>query len=210
VTAPRVFAAIPTTAALPSATVRSLLGLVMPPGGLAYLDDATSSIAAKRNHLVQEFLASACTHLLFLDSDMTWPPALVQRLLAAQRDIVGGLYWTRQLPPKVLAGWYTDEPDPERFYRRVAPLQGLQAVDFVGTGALLIARAVLTVLPPPWFAEGRRATAAGMRHVNDDESFCERARAAGYTVWVDTDVVCGHVASVVVDGANAAALGWER
>ena len=52
-----------------------------------------SLITRARNYLVDEFIhRSDCTHLLFLDSDISFNPQDVIALLALDKDVIGGPY----------------------------------------------------------------------------------------------------------------------
>ena len=51
-----------------------------------------SLITRARNYLVDEFLRSDCTHLLFLDSDIHFDPKDVIALLALDKEVIGGPY----------------------------------------------------------------------------------------------------------------------
>lgn len=58
-----------------------------------------SLITRARNYLVDEFLRSNCTHLLFIDSDIHFNPQDVVALLALDKDVIGGPY------PKKSINW---------------------------------------------------------------------------------------------------------
>ena len=58
-----------------------------------------SLITRARNYLVDEFLRSGCTHLLFIDSDIQFNPQDILALLALDKDIIGGPY------PKKSINW---------------------------------------------------------------------------------------------------------
>jgi hypothetical protein len=58
-----------------------------------------SLITRARNYLVDEFLRSECTHLIFIDSDIHFNPEDVLALIALDRDIIGGPY------PKKAINW---------------------------------------------------------------------------------------------------------
>lgn len=58
-----------------------------------------SLITRARNYLVDEFLRSGYTHLLFIDSDILFNPQDVLALLAIDKDIIGGPY------PKKSINW---------------------------------------------------------------------------------------------------------
>jgi hypothetical protein len=58
-----------------------------------------SLITRARNYLVDEFLRSDCTHMLFIDSDIHYNPQDVVALLALDKDVIGGPY------PKKSINW---------------------------------------------------------------------------------------------------------
>jgi len=58
-----------------------------------------SLITRARNYLVDEFLRSDYTHLLFIDSDIHYSPKDVLALMALDKDVIGGPY------PKKSINW---------------------------------------------------------------------------------------------------------
>lgn len=58
-----------------------------------------SLITRARNYLVDEFLRSDCTHMLFIDSDVHYNPQDIIALLALDKDVIGGPY------PKKAINW---------------------------------------------------------------------------------------------------------
>jgi len=58
-----------------------------------------SLITRARNYLVDEFLRSDNTHLLFIDSDINYGPQDVLALMALDKDVIGGPY------PKKSINW---------------------------------------------------------------------------------------------------------
>ena len=56
-----------------------------------------SLITRARNYLVDEYLRSGFTHLLFIDSDINFDPRDVIALMAMDRDVVGGPYPKKSL-----------------------------------------------------------------------------------------------------------------
>ena len=137
-------------------------------------------------------------YLMFLDADMTFPPDIILRLLADQKDIVSGMYHygssargfapialRRQAGTKQHYGivhYYPDEP----FW-----------VDAIGMGAALIKTDVFKSLDFPWFGY-QVDEQTGLKSISEDMQFCEAARAAGYEIWVDPRVKCGHIKTMVI------------
>jgi hypothetical protein len=58
-----------------------------------------SLITRARNYLVDEFLRSGFTHLLFIDSDIHYAPQDIIALMALDKDVIGGPY------PKKSINW---------------------------------------------------------------------------------------------------------
>jgi len=58
-----------------------------------------SLITRARNYLVDEFLRSECSHLLFIDSDIHYDPRDVIALMALDKDVIGAPY------PKKSINW---------------------------------------------------------------------------------------------------------
>lgn len=56
-----------------------------------------SLITRARNYLVDEFLRSDCSHLMFIDSDIHFDPQDIIALLALDRDIIGAPYPKKQI-----------------------------------------------------------------------------------------------------------------
>jgi hypothetical protein len=116
-----------------------------------------SLITRARNYLVDEFLRSDCTHLLFIDSDIQFNPQDVIALLALDKDVIGAPYpkksinWTNiahaartkpDLPPgelESLVGDYVfNVVKGTKQFSVTEPLEVLE----IGTGFMLIKRDV--------------------------------------------------------------------
>lgn len=154
-------------------------------------------IAHARNLLAQKFLENAdATHLLFWDDDVLPPSDGLMRLLAHDQPIVSGFYTSRALPMRPIA--YRRDAVRQRYEHVDTLTDGLQAVDGVGCGFLLIQRSVFERIEPPWFqylCEPGDLNAS----LSEDLFFCERARAAGIPILLDTSVRCGHIGSYTYD-----------
>jgi hypothetical protein len=116
-----------------------------------------SLITRARNYLVDEFLRSGYTHLLFIDSDINFYPQDVLALLALDKDIIGAPYPKKTINwrniaqalvqnPTVphaelekLAGDYVFNPVPGTQQFKVnEPLEVLE----LGTGYMMVKREV--------------------------------------------------------------------
>lgn len=116
-----------------------------------------SLITRARNYLVDEFLRSGYTHLLFIDSDIHFDPNDVLALIALDKDIIGGPYpkksinWRNIVTAMVknpainpaeldsLTGDYVFNPVPgTKQFKVTEPLEVME----IGTGYMMIKREV--------------------------------------------------------------------
>ncbi len=156
------------------------------------------NIVKARNNIVKRLLKEDFTHLFFMDSDMSFPENVLSRLLQHNVDIVGGLYCVKIPPFNTTAfvesngkgsNWQTLMPKPG---------DGLVKVHGIGTGCLLIRRTVLENLDYPYFwYEISPDDPNDM--MTEDVSFCIKAVKAGFSVFCDTSIMCGHVGNATVD-----------
>jgi hypothetical protein len=114
-------------------------------------------ITRARSILAAQFLASDATHLFFVDADIGFTPEQVFRLLAADRDVVGGVYptkgidWTK-VRTAITAGKADLMAASVGYVVRFIPSpntsvdvgdDGFGAVAYVGTGFMMIKRDAL-------------------------------------------------------------------
>jgi hypothetical protein len=94
----------------------------------------------------------------------------------------------------VVPGAASPVADADRYIDILRFTHGLQEVDMMGAGCLLVRRDVFERLSPPWFDFTINQETDAIIH-SEDTSFCEQARAAGFPLLLDGDVQCEHVAT---------------
>jgi hypothetical protein len=163
-----------------------------------------------RRELVAKAAPWGPTHFLWLDTDMTFPHTTVFRLLAHNKDIVGCNYTTRRFPPRPVT--FKSLPDVAGQGQKEAlyttdESTGLEEAAAIGFGVVLMKTAVLEKVGPPGFLTTYTDGVA----MGEDVYFCQRAREAGFTIWVDHDLSkeIGHVGRVVLRTDHAAAMREE-
>lgn len=178
-------------------------------GRLATL--AGANLSAPRNSLCKQFLEYGKADWLWMvDSDMTFPPDTVERLLEfADPDkapIVGGLCFgfddKGQIQP-TLYGLVGDEQNPQVIRYHQWPPEAMWQVAATGAACLLLHKSALIKMRDielpngqvgfnaafPWFQE----TAHAGTPVSEDITFCWRAGLAGLPVYINTAVHLGHI-----------------
>ena len=150
--------------------------------GLRVTTRSGSLIAASRQALAEKSLGfSGCTHLLFLDDDMGFPPDTLTRMLAHDEGIVGVNYLRREEKRSPVA-CSTDRKlmflDDES--------SGLVEASSTGTGIMLIRMEVFRALPKPWFETSYNIQSG--HYEGEDRYFCHKAADYGYKTWIDQDL----------------------
>lgn len=143
-------------------------------------------IANNRNKIVLKFLEGDWDYLLMLDDD-TVPHRSPLDLITLDKDIIGYPY------PQWNEGdiyWLAMDQDGDG-YKPIPPdrRHGLQQVDALGTGCILIARNVLEAIRAPFM---RKWDEDGIAELGLDFYFCQKAKEAGFEVWCDWRAPCSH------------------
>ena len=161
-----------------------------------------SIITMARNALVNEFLKSDATELLFIDADVVVTPDDILRLMAqsGDKDITAGAYPRRAKDQKFFADLHTDDNGDLVFDG------SLMRVKRVGTGFMLIQRHVIEKMieaHPEWTYDNRNTSEqmsavfdfaiVNGKYVGEDYLFCDRATQMGFTVHIDVDISLPHV-----------------
>ena len=162
-----------------------------------------------RNELVRQLLELQhhTTDLwsLWLDDDQIWPPYLIPALLANEKPVVGGLYFSKTKPYDCTAFNFvkarTDVVTYKGFERELTinrlqswPDRGGSQVDGLGMGATLIRVDIFSKMrefygDEKWFRS---------KECGEDVWFFHRLRELGHSAWLDTSVECGHITKEVV------------
>lgn len=143
-----------------------------------------------RNSAAQLVMENGFQYCFFLDSDVICPPDTIIRLMAHRQPIVSGLYYRRNEPlfPVMLRN-----VEAGREWIQEYRIPDLLEVDYVGAGCLLIHRSVFEKVPKPYFEwKVDRMDLPERERMSEDFSFCEKAKASGFKVLVDTSVQCVH------------------
>jgi hypothetical protein len=167
---------------------------------LAHLSGC-SIITRARNSLVNQFMESDATEMLFIDADVNFKTADVLRIMAlgGDKDVVCGSYPRRAKDQMFFTDIYYNE------HGGLELTDGLLRVERVGTGFMFIRRHVIEKLMqshPEWKyyveVEGKnhyslfdfKSTPTG--YMGEDYLFCDRVREEGFKIYIDPDINLGH------------------
>lgn len=172
---------------------------------------AGTYVHSARQSLVEALCRSGVTHILWIDTDMRFPRDALFRLLKHDKPIVGINYSKRSFPTEFVAikkiGWNDGEPSLR--LNTLKDSTGLEEVDAIGFGLVLMRTSVLANLPDPkdkpwfWFD-----WVPGVGQVGEDVYFCELLRKHGHTIYVDHDLskACAHIGMHEYTTADAEAF----
>ena len=178
------------------------LGLFMVPG--TYVHSA-------RQELAELALARpGLTHVLWLDADMRFPADTIIRLLQRDKNVVGINYSKRAIPPDYVAIKHFPENNRGVGKKCVttADSTGLEEVDAIGMGVVLMTASAFNGLPDPkqdrwfWFKQ-----LPDGKQMGEDVYFCDMLRKAGQKIYVDHDLSkdCSHIGNFEYRCAHAEA-----
>jgi hypothetical protein len=164
------------------------------------------------------FLASDCTDLMFIDSDINFNPQDIFRLMAWNTDpkkgIVGGVPVARKKGQVYISTLEQDEGGG--IYMNA---YGLVKAKRLATAFMLIRREVFETLRdnhPEWkyhddrVVDGHpdkfcysffdfKSTPEG--YVGEDYTFCDRASEHGYEIWIDPTIKLNHMGIIEYEGS---------
>jgi len=159
-----------------------------------------SIITMARNSLVDQFLKSDCTELLFIDADVIPTVDDIMRILAQSTDrhLTAGMYPRRAKDRKFFLDFYLDDNDDLVFDG------AMMRVNRVGTGFMWVARHVVekiascsaTYLGPDGAGQIANVFEFSMmdgKFVGEDYNFCDKVGMLGYEAWVDVEICLPHI-----------------
>ncbi len=154
-------------------------------------------IHCARNNMARAALEFEAKYLLFIDSDMHFEADALERLLAHDVGVVGGLSVKTIAPYWVNASvWEDENPKPIREWE-----EGLiDYCDGVGTGFMLINTRIFRAMAKPYFYPFQNKHDLDM---GEDYYFCKKVREElREKIYVDTSLWIGHVAPVIFTPQN--------
>ena len=160
-----------------------------------------SLVYDSRKRLAEYAVRIDADYILWLDSDMTFPPDVLERMMKVMDenkdiDILTGLYFRRSTPftPVAFDVLETDENGELVFENMDDVPEGIREVAGCGFGCVLMKTDCLFDIAgkegPVWFSP--------LANVGEDCAFCMRARKYGYKIYLDPSIEFGHMGYAAV------------
>ena len=204
---------IPMYGYIPADSVRDMIGLAY---GLGKNTEAKDNnievvlynvvgcfVSDAREKLSQKAENEGCDYILWLDADHTFDPDdiiefIVRYLEQNKYDIVGAKYVHRTDPTKICAGSYNEKNrvvflDSKEWKDQEA---GYKEIEIIGFGCTIMPVAICKRMRE---VQGKafRVVDEGTRFIGEDVWFFNKARAMGWSVGLDTDLLIGHYGAIL-------------
>jgi len=163
--------------------------------GVPMMTYGSQYVDIQRNEFALATLKENFDYLIMLDIDQANGANVIEKFAAIaylrpEVEVVVGNVATRTYP--YFPAWYYQGYDG----KLVVPTEwetdkGLIRVGMGGTGAIMIKKEALQVLPFPWFQYSYTQVGAG-EYVREDQYFNNICRENGVKVWVDPNMEIGH------------------
>lgn len=137
-----------------------------------YIWPGESLISRARNDILRYFYyESDCTHLFFIDDDIAWEPVCFFDVLAANKDVIGGVYPLKMLRWDRLVGKTIESEEQAKLLTMEVVINGadpnhernegpLVVAQDLGTGFMCISREAIDKMaaayPDDWYASNAR------------------------------------------------------
>ena len=191
----KILLSVPTFETIEPDTFKSIYGLD-PCGHTVLFNFCRGYDCAKaRNEIAKEAVDGGYDAVLMVDSDIILPADALAHLTNPFTDICLGVYPRKMtVTGQTELFWpgYTDFNDQNNI--SIAELAGCgqKRIEIMGggMGCALIATHVFKTIPFPWFTY---VTYPNGDVLSEDLDFCCKAGQAGFKIYADTRVHCGHI-----------------
>lgn len=141
-----------------------------------------------RNDIHNKFLKSQYPYLMMLDSDILFPPKMLETLMKHDLPIVGGWYKDKKAEDHhpCVYDFVEDKEEFSVFRHRKEAGEGLEMVDATGAGCWLMKREAAEALGEDPY--GHKIAGGG-----EDMILCRRLMELGIPLHVDWNLNCAHL-----------------
>lgn len=155
------------------------------PNGVMLANTRGSILPEVRMRVVAQAKRKGATHVLFIDSDQTFPEFIVEKLLSHDKQIVACNIATKSYPAQPTARLYDGTIGGKKLYT-TEDTEDLVRVWRVGFGIILIKMTVFEQIKQPYF--GIEYREEDQSYLGEDWYFCQKAEKKGIKIYVDQDL----------------------
>ncbi len=175
--------------------VRVIIQLIHDPRyDVHYMDPTWSPVEYNRARCHNEAVDGGWDWLLMMDADNPPRGGNPLDLIELQKDIIGlptMVYQNKEILWNAMDWTECNPKDGGRGWMSHHPQVGLQEIDAIGAGCILIRRNVLCAMQKiqPWVC---KRDERGYILEGEDFAFCKKAKSLGYRIWTHYDYFCEH------------------
>jgi FkbM family methyltransferase len=198
----KILIAIPTARNIEPETFKSIYDLIIPEGYEATFQYFYGYNIDQVRNLIADWVVKGFDYLFSVDSDISFPPNTLSKLLSHDKDVVSGLYIQRK-PGLHILEIYEHNQNGGVSNMPYEKLKGRPLVEIAGCGfgCALVKAEVMCEIGYPQF---KYYSAIDHRNtVSEDVDFCRKARDKGFKIWADPSVLCSHTGSFTFNVDNA-------
>jgi len=191
----RILIAIPTAKYIEAETFKSIYDLIIPEGYEVNFQYFYGYRIDQVRNLTVEW-GKKYDYFFSVDSDIVLPNDCLVKMLSNNYDMVTGMYIQRipnthnlEIYKKNSHGGVERIPCVEK--------NTVLEIDACGFGCFLINSEVLRSMEYPHFVY--KSAIDHKDTISEDIYFCNNAKEKGYTIWVDTSIICPHIGSTTFE-----------
>ena len=192
----KVLIAIPSGDMMPVLTVSCIMQLEREEQDSVQLMTG-SLVYNARTHLANIALSEGYTHIMWIDSDMTFPPNTLNRLIERDKDVVTCICYGRHFPFRPCAYKRVRKGNTHKAgltepIEITKDMPELFTVEGCGSAMILVKTDVYKQMlekygewyEPKW-------------NLGEDLAFTERLKGLGIPIWCDSTIPIGHIGQIV-------------
>ena len=188
----KILIAIPTAKYIETETFKSIYDLEVPHGHELDFQYFYGYRIDQIRNLIADWVVKGYDYLFSVDSDIVFPPDTLKKLVSHDKDLVSGVYRQRN-PEQHLEVYNLDQSRMDISELNDYPLTRIGGCGF---GCVLVKKEVFEKIGYPQFEYHVSLDHSGT--VSEDTDFCMKAMKAGFKLWCDPTVVCGHIGSSIM------------
>jgi FkbM family methyltransferase len=187
----KILIAVPTNKYIEPETMKSIYDLVIPHGYTTEFQFFYGYQIDQIRNLIAEW-GKNYDYLFSVDSDIVLPKDSLIKMIAADVDIISGLYIQRTDTPTLELYKHTGE---NIHIDELMGIPDIFEVSACGMGCCLIKGELFRKMPYPHFKY--RSAINHAETLSEDVYFCLSAAQHGYKTWADKTIICDHIGSRV-------------
>jgi hypothetical protein len=187
----KILIAIPTANNIEATTFKAIYDLIIPEGYIADFQYFYGYQIDQIRNLIADWVVNGYDYLFSVDSDISFYPDTLAKLLAHDKDVVCGLYIQR-IPGTHTLELYEQNQNGglSNIPIEKLPPNTLYEIGGCGFGCTLVKKQVIVDIGYPQFKY--YSAISHTDTISEDVDFCTKAKLKGYRMWADTSILCQH------------------